>query len=126
MLADWGKRFVAWLIDWIIIGAVSGVLGLPSIRLIGFLGFGSTELILFLYWTLMEGYYGQSVGKMAMRLKTTRIDGSPATLAEAAIGSFGKAFILPLDCIIGWIVDSCKEKKQRLFSMLAKTIVIQV
>jgi hypothetical protein len=64
-------------------------------------------------------------GKRLMRLKVARIDGSSATYSETAIESFGKAFLLPLDCIIGWIAESCKEKKQRLFSMLAKTIVVK-
>ena len=73
----------------------------------------------------MEGIYSQSIGKMVMRLKVTRIDGSTVTLVEAAIGSFGKAFLLPIDCIIGWVAESCKEKKQRLFNMLAKTIVVK-
>ena len=128
VLSSWGDRFIAWLIDVLIVGAISELLRLPSfsIPVIPFVSFGSREVILFIYWTLMEGTYRQSIGKMAMRLKVTRTDGSSATYAETAIGSFGKAFLLPLDCIIGWIVESCKEKRQRLFSMLAKTIIIKV
>jgi uncharacterized RDD family membrane protein YckC len=128
VLANWGERFIAWLIDVLIIGVVSELLRLPglSISMIPFTAFGYRDFILFLYWMLMEGTTGQSIGKMAMRLKVTRIDGSPANLAEAAIGSVGKAFLLPLDCIIGWIAESCKENRQRLFTMLAKTIVIKV
>jgi uncharacterized RDD family membrane protein YckC len=124
-LASWGDRFVAWLIDAIIIGAVSELFRLPGLSLpvIPFAAFGSRDLILFIYWTLIEGFYGQSIGKMVMRLRLTRMDGSPPTLVEAAIGSFGKAFLLPLDCIIGWLAGSCKENRQRLFTLLAKTIV---
>ena len=127
MLANWGERFIAWLIDVIIVGAIARLLQLPSFNLptIPFVTFGSRELILFLYWTAMESLYGQSIGKMAMRLKVTGLDGSSATLTETALQSFGKAFLLPIDCIIGWLVESCKEKRQRLFSMLAKTIVIK-
>ncbi len=127
MLASWGDRFIAWVIDIVIIGAISELLRLPgfSLPVIPFVAFGSRDLILFVYWTLTEGIYGKSIGKMAMRLKVTGVDGSPATLMSAAVESFGKAFLLPLDCIIGLIVESCKEKRQRLFSMLAKTIVIK-
>jgi uncharacterized RDD family membrane protein YckC len=73
----------------------------------------------------MEGTSGQSIGKMAMGLKVTKTDGSPATLMDSAIQSFGKTFLLPIDCIIGWILESCKEKKQRLFSMISNTIVVK-
>jgi len=126
VLASWGNRFLAWLIDVIIVGAIAELLRLPALNAgIPFVSFGSRDVILFLYWTFMEGMYGQSIGKMVMRLKVTRIDGSPVTYVEVAIGSFGKAFLLPLDCIIGWLVESCKEKEQRLFTMLAKTIVIK-
>jgi len=127
VLANWGDRFIAWLIDIIIVGAVSELLRLPgfSIPVIPFVAFGFRDLILFIYWMLMEGIYGKSIGKMVMRLKVTRTDGLPPTLVETALESFGKAFLLPIDCIIGWIAESCKEKKQRLFSMLAKTIVIK-
>ena len=126
VLASWGNRFIAWLIDILIIGSISGLLQLPGIPVLPFVAFGARELILLIYWTLMEGIYGQSIGKMVMRLKVTKLDGSPLTLSDAAIESFGKAFLLPLDCIIGWIAESCKEKRQRLFTMLAKTIVIKI
>ncbi|MFQ6075180.1 MAG: hypothetical protein ACE5Z5_03440 [Candidatus Bathyarchaeia archaeon] len=61
---------------------------------------------------------------MVMGLRVTNLDGSPITLTAAAIESFGKAFLLPIDCLIGWLAEVCKERKQRLFNMLSKTIVI--
>ena len=124
--ASWGSRFVAWLIDVLIVGAIAEVLALPAFRILDvpFVSIGSRDIILFLYWTVSEGVYGKSIGKMAMRLRVVRPDGSPITLAEAAIESVGKAFILPLDCIIGWIAEEAKSKKQRLFSMIAKTVVV--
>ena len=124
--ASWGSRFIAWLIDVLIVGAIAELLQLPAFRIldIPFMSIGSRDIILFLYWTLSEGFYGKSIGKMAMRVKVVKLDGSPITPVEAAIQSIGKAFILPLDCIIGWIAEESKSKKQRLFSMIAKTIVV--
>jgi len=61
-----------------------------------------------------------------MDLKVTRLDGSRIDFAQAALESFGKAFILPVDCIIGWVLSSCKEKRQRVFNKLSSTIVIRV
>lgn len=126
-MASWGDRFIAWLIDVVIIGAIAELLQLPALRILNvpFFSVGSRDVILLLYWTLTEGFYGKSIGKMVMRLKVTRLDGTSATLVDAAIESFGKAFLLPIDCIIGWIAEDCKENKQRLFSMLAKTKVIK-
>ena len=124
-LATWGERFVAWIIDTIIFGVISGLFSLPGLPIIPFVTFGMGDVIKFLYWMLMEGTTGQSIGKMAMGIKVIRTDGLPATLMDSAIQSFGKAFLLPIDCIIGWIVESCKEKRQRLFSMLSNTVVVK-
>jgi uncharacterized RDD family membrane protein YckC len=73
---------------------------------------------------LMEGLYGQSLGKMIMKLKVTRLDGKPTNLTQAAIQSVGKAFLLPLDCILGWILYP--TKRQRLFNYLSETIVTRL
>lgn len=118
---------MAWLIDIVLIGAILRLLDLPSFPIIPeipFLTFGTKDLLQFLYWTVLEGYQGQSVGKMLMRLRVTDLDGSPPTLTAAAIGSFGKTFLLPIDCLIGWLAETCQERKQRLFNMLSKTVVI--
>jgi uncharacterized RDD family membrane protein YckC len=128
-LAFWGERFVAWLIDVIIVGVVAGILGLfvslswwsvwPS--WVPFFNFNG--VFLFLYWLLMEGAYGQSFGKMVMRLKVTRLDGSQIEMGNAALESVGKAFLLPLDCLIGWILYP--KRRQRIFNYLSETIVIK-
>ena len=39
------------------------------------------------------------------------------------IGSFGKAFLLPLDVLLGWILTN--ESRQRIFNKLGDTIVIK-
>jgi uncharacterized RDD family membrane protein YckC len=73
---------------------------------------------------LMDGIFGQSIGKMIMKIKVTKLDGKPLDLMHAAIESVGKAFLLPLDCIIGWFVY--EKKRQRLFNYVSETIVIIV
>jgi len=136
-LAFWGERFVAWLIDIIILGVIVGTLGLlmgwfaaqtftgvpgwPT--WIPFFNFGTGGVIYFLYWMLMEGAYGQSIGKMVMRIKVTRLDGRPVGMAHAALESVGKAFLLPLDCLVGWILYP--RRRQRIFNYLSETIVIR-
>jgi hypothetical protein len=44
-------------------------------------------------------------------------------IKDALIESFGKAFLLPIDVIIGWIFTN--DKRQRLFNRISNTIVIK-
>jgi len=135
-LATWGERFVAWLIDVVILSViiqpVKLLIGLawpgfvwapffPS--WVPFVDFGLSNVIYFVYWMLMDGTYGRSIGKMIMRIKVTRLDGKLADMPHAALESLGKAFLLPIDCIIGWILYP--RKRQRIFNYLSETIVIR-
>jgi uncharacterized RDD family membrane protein YckC len=86
--------------------------------------FNPNGIILFLYWMLMEGSSGQSIGKMVMRLKIVYVDGTPVNMGNAAVESVGKAFLLPLDCIIGWILYP--RNRQRLFNYISRTIVVKL
>ncbi len=45
-------------------------------------------------------------------------------LQTAAIESFGKSFLLPIDVILGWIFSN--EKRQRIFNKISNTIVIKL
>jgi len=136
-LANWGERFVAWLIDVVILAIVITPIrlllaaGWPSFTLatgfptwIPFVDFGLSNFIHFLYWMIMEGAYGQSFGKMIMRIKVTRLDGKPTDIARAAIESIGKAFLLPLDCLLGWLLYP--RKRQRIFNYLSETVVMRL
>ena len=138
-IASWRRRVGAWLIDIILVGILwdllAGAAGpitqfhlwLPPGPIFSawFVHLGSGDaLILFAYWTVLEGTRGQSLGKMAMSLKVTDMKGEKIDLPRAAIESFGKAFLLPLDCLIGWI--AMRGSGQRLFNRLSETIVVHV
>jgi len=73
---------------------------------------------------LMEGSSGQSIGKKVMRIKVMQVNNKPVDLAHAAIESLGKAFLLPIDCIIGWLLYPIK--RQRLFNYISETIVVRI
>ncbi len=148
-LASWGTRFVAWLIDFIIVNAALGVLFAivampfwftafmnPSTMMMaanngqwwnnayGPFNFVINDLVFFAYWIYMESQYnGQSIGKMLMHIRTTNLEGKQADVKSIAISSFGKAFLLPLDVFLGWIFTN--DKRQRLLSRAANTIVIK-
>lgn len=138
-MAFWGERFVAWLIDVAIVGVGLLVIGffttvggfsfnftlLPGwLNWMPFLfSFNLNSVIFFLYWMFMDSAYGQSIGKMVMRLKVTRLDGSPVSASHAALESAGKAFFLPIDVLIGWLLyPKCR---QRIFNYISQTIVIK-
>jgi uncharacterized RDD family membrane protein YckC len=136
-LAFWGERFVAWLIDVVIIGGILGIINLFAFlgglsfnlipgwpNWIPFFSFNSNGIFLFLYWMFMEGSNGQSVGKMVMRLKIVHVDGTTVNMGNAAVESVGKAFLLPLDCIVGWILYP--RSRQRLFSHISRTTVVKM
>jgi uncharacterized RDD family membrane protein YckC len=134
-LAYWGERFVAWLIDIIIIQIIllpinffmsavwSDFSLLPGFSWVPLINFGFSNVVYFLYWMLMEGLYGQSFGKMIMRLKVTRLDSRPVDMGNATIESVGKAFLLPLDCILGWLLYP--KRRQRIFNYLSGTVVVK-
>lgn len=149
ILAKWSTRFWAWLLDVIIVNAGLGVLfailsmpmwlyGFTNPRMMspiygndwwgGFWGpisFGINSLVFFIYWTYMESKHdGQSIGKMLLHIKTTNLEGKQADVKSIAISSFGKSFILVIDVLIGWIFTN--EKRQRLLSRAANTIVIKL
>lgn len=127
-------RFWAWLIDVLLIGVLWGIIrgGVTGPEDIGYLQFGvygltinldAQELLLFIYWTALEGYRGQSIGKMVMNLAVVGPDGESIGFKDSAIESFGKAFLLPIDCIIGWL--AWRGSGQRLFNRISNTVVIR-
>jgi len=137
-LASWGERFVAWLIDFVIVSVVLNAIfaaiafpiwvsGMPDTwfnRGEWALSWSASSLVFFAYWIYFETTTGQSLGKMALRIKTTDLAGNKVDAKSAAIESFGKAFLLPIDVVLGWIFTN--DKRQRLFSRAGETIVIKV
>jgi uncharacterized RDD family membrane protein YckC len=149
VLASWIDRFIAWLIDFIIIslglGIIYAAISLPfwltgphsfestSIHMnMGFWNLGApwisyiiSSVVFMGYWTYFESTTGQSIGKKLLHLKTTDLDGRRNIDVKAAlIESFGKAFLLPIDVILGWIFTN--NQRQRIFNRASGTIVVKI
>jgi uncharacterized RDD family membrane protein YckC len=135
-LAKWSTRFWAWLIDFLIVilflNIIRGIFEpfwtLPLLwdyRHWEIIAVGFETIFFFLYWTVLEGFdgRGQSIGKMVMNLKVVNRDGSKISYRNAALESFGKAFLLPFDCLIGWL--AMPDTKLRVFNRISHTIVIK-
>jgi uncharacterized RDD family membrane protein YckC len=117
-LASWGDRFLAWLVDFILVSIGLAILfALISIPFWLNYSYGSMERVFrdtgplsyiisslgFLaYWTYFESTpAGQSIGKRLLKIKTTDLAGRKIDTKSAIIESFGKAFLLPLDVVLG-------------------------
>jgi uncharacterized RDD family membrane protein YckC len=144
VLASWIDRFIAWLIDFIIVsiglGIIFAAISLPfwvafpnwfesvsmnpTHRSLGPFNYVISSLVFMAYWTYFESTTGQSIGKKLLRLKTTDLNGKSIDIKTALIESLGKAFLLPLDVILGWIFTN--NKRQRIFNRASDTIVIKL
>jgi uncharacterized RDD family membrane protein YckC len=131
-----GERCLAWLVDVVVLTTIMAPLsvltwlGWPGPVIVPrpplwvpFINFGLSNTAYLLYWAFMEGLYGRSLGKMLMRLKVTRLNAEPIDMGQAALESVGKAFLLPLDLILGWILRP--RERQRMFNYLSRTIVLR-
>jgi uncharacterized RDD family membrane protein YckC len=133
ILAKWKDRFLAWLVDFIIISMIS-----TSIFFISFLyldynfenfisndGMYIPTSVMFLaYWIILEYKTGQTVGKKMFNLKIVNNLGERPSLIGVIISSLGKSFILPIDTILGWIITN--EKRQRICNKLGNTLIIKI
>ncbi len=136
IIARWTDRFFAWLIDYIIVSAVAFTIYLAifsanfdqvmsgDFENSNSFEYGTISIVFFLYWLILESRTGQSIGKMALHLKITNLKGEKADIKGIAISSFGKAFLLPIDVIVGRLFTN--QNRQRIFNRLGKTIVIKV
>ncbi len=120
-VASWKDRLLAGLIDHVTLTAITAVplhltnydplMVCPSLALYG-------------YFVITEFKYGQTLGKKALNIKTTTYDGTKISLKQSAINSIGKTFLLPIDFVVGILLE--KNRKQRLFNKISDTIVIKI
>jgi uncharacterized RDD family membrane protein YckC len=138
-LASWGDRFLAWLVDFILVSIGLAILfALVSIpfwfnyygnmdrvfRDTGPLPYIILSLGFLAYWTYFETTTGQSIGKRLLKIKTTDMTGRKIDTKSAILEGFGKAFLLPIDVVLGWIFTN--NKRQRIFNRISNTIVIKL
>jgi uncharacterized RDD family membrane protein YckC len=151
---SFGARFVAMIIDYIIIGILQAVVITPILAVVGLgvasqadnldnlseaeaiglvgsimAGVASTMLIVYaisiLYFAIMESSKSQaSVGKMALGLKVTDMNGERIPFGKALLRSVGK-IISGMIIYIGFIMAAFTEKKQGLHDLIANTLVLK-
>ncbi len=119
-----GPRFLALLIDTIIIGVVGAILGVIFRNSPGLSG-GVTGLLALAYFIVLEATQGATLGKMALGLRVTRTDGAPISWTESII----RNLLLIIDglfvYLVGAILIWTSPLKQRLGDRVAKTVVVR-
>jgi uncharacterized RDD family membrane protein YckC len=152
--AGFWLRFVAYIIDSIIVYVIQSFIFIPVLGLLGItfasnmenvqnmsdaeaIGmFGSimafagataflTTIIAVLYWSLMESSkYQATVGKLALGLIVTDMEGKNLDLTKALIRNVCK-IISWMILFIGYIMAGFTEKKQGLHDIIAGTLVVK-
>ena len=136
--AGFWLRVWAFIIDGILIsiatGILSSILGLDSGSLLGGLdegqsAFGSGDafslVATWLYSALMESSATQAtLGKMALSLKVTDVDGERITFGRATGRHFGK-YVSAIILFFGFFMAGWTAKKQALHDMMAGTLVVR-
>lgn len=151
--AGFWLRFVAFIIDAIIVGSVQALLIVPILGVMGLSiagmdtsvqptpeemmpyfmalmsGLMMTMIISFfislVYFSLMESSKNQAtVGKMVLGLKVTDMDGNQLNMGKAFLRNLGK-ILSQMIMYIGYIMAGFTDKKQALHDMIAGTLVVK-
>jgi len=78
------------------------------------------------YYVVFTGYCGQTPGKMALRIKVIRRDGSLLSYGRAAFREIPAKFISGIIFGIGYLMVAFDEQKQGLHDRMADSYVIKL
>lgn len=125
------KRFFAYLIDWIIIAAISWILSAIIWPFGGFglvfwgWGFFLFGLFAVLYWAFMEGFVGgATIGKKVMGLQVVGTTG-PLDLGRVFIRNVSKFH--PVLALLDWLIGlaTLGDPRQKFLDRYAGTTVVR-
>ncbi len=137
--AGFWLRVVASLIDSMVVFLLQLVSGLMlgfSGSLLGGVGRseGAVALLIWLfssilsiaYYVIFTGSCGQTLGKMALRIKVTAVDGSELGYSKAALREIIGKFLSGILLGIGYLMVAFDERKQGLHDKIAGSCVIKL
>jgi uncharacterized RDD family membrane protein YckC len=132
-----GQRIVATIVDGLIFGALFTVMTMlfGTIMSVGFANWNGSlpalpsvlyVVIIALYYILLEGYLGQTVGKMLLGIKVIREDnGEVPGLGGASIRTLLRIIDGLFSYLVAFIAVLISGKNQRLGDMAAHTLVVR-
>lgn len=126
-------RFAAVIVDTIVVGVASGVLGAAAGFGLAIRADGAAFLLVqllsvlgaILYEVSMIASYGATVGKMALGLKVIRAQGGELGLGISAGRYFAK-FVSGLILMIGYLMAGWDPEKRALHDRICDTRVIKI
>lgn len=80
--------------------------------------------ILWMYFTLLEGYRGQTLGKMILGIRIVDVSGARIAQHPAAVRALTKVLILPIDILVG-LIKSRKAGFLRFFGQYTRSWVVR-
>lgn len=150
--AGFWLRFLAFIIDAIILNVVKWIMITPLLGVLGFsmmnmdmnnmdpeemmpmiMAFVGSAMYIsvamgiaaWLYYALMESSArGATIGKMALGIKVVDMEGSRISFLNATGRYFAK-ILSAIILMIGYIMAAFTDKKQALHDQLAKTLVVK-
>lgn len=144
--ADFGLRFIAWILDYVFVGFLTGaiVAVLMTVGLIVGYGAGSgggmviagmmlwaliipvAILTFFVYRVKFEtGPMQATPAKRLLGLKVVDQNGGPITAGQSIGRALSMIFLSSMFLGLGYFLALCTEKKQALHDLIASTIVIK-
>jgi len=137
--AGFWVRVLAYLLDSVLLITVQTALSLLINLTIGMLGIATEgdpaiNTIIWLFGAVLSisyavfftGYCGQTPGKMVLRIKVIRTDGSPVNYGRAALREVLGKFISSILLGIGYLMVAFDNRKQGLHDKIADTYVIKL
>jgi len=120
--AGFWRRLVAYIIDGIILGAITGVLMaiFGAQQAASWLSSAIGIIYIIGFWT----WRGQTLGKMVMGVKIVKTDGSPIGIGRAILRYIGY-LISAVIILIGYLMIAWDSKKQGLHDKIAGTYVVK-
>ena len=119
-LAPIGTRFVAIIIDGIILGIITAILFGAARGPGGGVSFLVGVVYYWYFWTRQEG---QTPGKKLMNIRVIKADGGPLTDSDAIIRYIGY-YLNSIVLMLGWIWALFDAKSQGWHDKLAQTYVV--
>lgn len=118
--AGLGTRFVAALIDSLLLGVVSIVL---SVALGANGGRGLGTLLSLAYFAYYEGTRGQTIGKQTMKIRVVKADGQEMTIGDGVVRSIMR-LISGVVCGLGFFWALWDSERQTWHDKVASTYVV--
>ncbi len=120
--ADFGNRFIAYVIDGFIIGIVGGLVVAASGRGESFAL--STLVGFFYYWYFWTQRDGQTPGKSAMNIRVIKTSGAPMTTSDVVLRFVGY-WVSGLLFGLGFLWALWDSESQAWHDKIAGTYVVQ-